>query len=203
MKSPISLLSARVKCSSSVTSLDSSLESSYSEIDFRTTQRSHLLRYSNNHEHEGETFQCQGCDFKTTQWASYMTHIKSHQSQRKTSTTFPCPDCDYKTRWKNNLQMHIKAIHKHDKGETVPCPYCDFKAKAKGNLQMHIKFCIFRKSQCHQSQPTYKMTRKKPKTIHKGYLFSCPDCDYKAQQKSHLQIHIKSIHKGETFQSKI
>ena len=79
MKSPISLLSARVKCSSSVTSQDSSLESSYSESYFRKTQRSHLLRYSNNHEHEGETFQCQGCDFKTTQWASYMTHIKSHQ----------------------------------------------------------------------------------------------------------------------------
>ena len=185
MKTPISLLSARVKCSSSVTSQYSPLESSYSEIDFRATQRSHLLRYSNNHEHEGETFQCQGCDFKTTQWASYMTHIKSHQ-KGKTSTAFPCPDCDYKTRWKNNLQMHIKAIHK---GETFPCPGCDYKATAKGNLQMHIKFCS-----------RWKNNRQMHiKAIHKGEKFQCTDCDYKATAKGNLQMHIKTIHKGETF----
>ena len=165
------------------------------DCDYKATLKGSLQRHIKSI-HKGETFQCPDCDYKATHKSNIQTHIKSiHRGE-----TFQCPECDYKTRWKSNLQMHIKAIHK---GETVPCPYCDFKAKAKGNLQMHIKFCIFRKSQCHQSQPTYKMTRKKPKTIHKGYLFSCPDCDYKAQQKSHLQIHIKSIHKGETFQSKI
>ena len=30
--------------------------------------------------------------------------------------------------------------------------------------------------------------------------FPCPDCDYKAKQKAHLQTHFKSFHKGEIFQ---
>ena len=29
--------------------------------------------------------------------------------------------------------------------------------------------------------------------------FSCPQCDYKATKKYHLQTHIKSIHEGQTF----
>ena len=37
------------------------------------------------------------------------------------------------------------------------------------------------------------------KSVHEGVKFPCQDCDYKAKRRGDLQTHIKSVHKGERF----
>ena len=36
--------------------------------------------------------------------------------------------------------------------------------------------------------------------MHEGQRFPCPQCEYKATFKGHLQTHIKSVHEGQKFE---
>ena len=51
----------------------------------------------------------------------------------------------------------------------------------------------------------YKATRKSSiqihiRSVHRGQKFPCPQCDYKATQKARVQQHIKFVHEGITHQ---
>ena len=63
-----------------------------------------------------------------------------------------------------------------------------------------------KKFQCPQCE--YKATEKGHlqrhiKSIHEGQKFPCPQCEYKAAEKGRLRKHIKAVHEGKKFQNKL
>ena len=61
---------------------------------------------------------------------------------------------------------------------------------------------MLKKHQCPQCE--YKAAQKAhlqrhKESIHEGLRFPCPHCEYKATLKESLQIHMQSVHEGQKF----
>ena len=81
---------------------------------------------------EGNTYDCQQCDYKATKISNLTQHVKSiHEGN-----TYDCKQCDYKASNRSSLSQHVKYIHE---GITYDCELCDYKATMKDNLTQHVK----------------------------------------------------------------
>ena len=58
-------------------------------------------------------FECQHCQYKTSQKSILETHIKSVHEKIK---SFQCQYCEHKTAYKSALNIHIKAIQERVTG---------------------------------------------------------------------------------------
>ncbi|CAK1600565.1 unnamed protein product [Parnassius mnemosyne] len=140
-----------------------------------------------------EIFNCDICEFKTTQKRSILAHLKAHVAKQM----YCCNNCEYKCIRKNELQRHMK-IHTGEK--PFSCNICEYRSITKFHLQTHMRIhtgekpfscniCEFRCNRKFHLQTHMKIhTGEKP--------FSCNVCEYRCITKSCLQIHMK-IHTGE------
>ena len=55
----------------------------------------------------GKKYQCDDCDYQTSQKNSLTTHKKSVHIGK----IYPCEECDYKATQKGNLTTHKNAVH--------------------------------------------------------------------------------------------
>ena len=113
------------------------------------------------------SFQCDKCDFKTTNKASLRGHIKS----RHTAAVFTtCDICGAKL--KNTPQL-IRQHHriKHDNHEMVKCEECG-KELRKIAYKKHLE------------------------QVHGERKHACQLCSYKAQTGYNLKLHISKSHLG-------
>ncbi|CAK1591993.1 unnamed protein product, partial [Parnassius mnemosyne] len=138
-------------------------------------------------------FNCDICEFKTSQKRCILAHLKAHVAKR----VYCCNNCGYKSIMKSNLHQHMK-IHTGEK--PFSCNICEYKCIQKRSLQTHMKIhtgekpfsCNICDYKCiDRSNLWYHMK------IHTGEKpFSCNICEYKCIQKRSLQTHMK-IHTGE------
>ena len=59
-------------------------------------------------------YPCDQCDYKATQKAHLLRHLKSKHEGIK----YPCDQCDFKATQKSNLLRHLKSKHE---GINYPC----------------------------------------------------------------------------------
>ena len=78
--------------------------------------------------HEGQTFKCCLCEYKTKFKYSLNIHIQSTHE----GITYQCPSCEYKATQESSLKRHMQSIHD---GKTFQCPKCEYKATQLSGLK--------------------------------------------------------------------
>ena len=86
--------------------------------------------------HDGVKFQCDQCDYKTTD-SRYLKQHKASEHEVKLTihegVRFPCDQCDYEATTSSSLKQH-----KASEGVTHPCDQCDYEATRKCSLNILI-----------------------------------------------------------------
>ncbi|CAK1591537.1 unnamed protein product [Parnassius mnemosyne] len=140
-----------------------------------------------------EIFNCDICEFKTSQKRNILAHLKAHVAKQM----YCCNNCEYKCIRKSVLQMHMK-IHTGEK--PFSCNICEYRCITKCRLQKHMKIHTGEKSfscnVCEYRCITKCNLQRHLKTHTGAKPFSCNICEYRGIRKSHLQRHMK-IHTGE------
>ncbi|CAK1600559.1 unnamed protein product [Parnassius mnemosyne] len=140
-----------------------------------------------------EIFNCDICEFKTTQQRRILAHLKAHVAKQM----YCCNNCEYKCIKKSELQTHMKI---HTGVKPFSCNICEYRCITKSSLQKHMKIHTGEKPvSCHICE--YRCITKsnflRHMKIHTGEKpFSCNICEYRCIRKSSLQTHMK-IHTGE------
>ena len=143
-----------------------------SKCDFKSKSKYYLAQHIKSI-HEGIKFQCEvmGCNYEANIRTSILKHLKSVHEDVKFK--YPCDQCGYRARQKSNLQKHTQRKHKKEaKHKKFQCEVfgCTFESDSKQGTLRHIR------------------------SIHEGVNYPCDQCEYKANQKCNLKIHIKRKH---------
>ena len=115
--------------------------------------------------HEGVTFQCEFCAYRSNKNA-----LASHTRRCHSKDLYLCDQCDYSNRLKSNLINHKKS--KHGVGEMFQCDQCDYKALQKTGLMKH-------KNALHE----------------KSRIYQCPYCAHTTHWRHCIHKHIRKVHK--------
>ena len=118
-------------------------------------------------------YECNKCDYKTTDRDSFNQHIISCVYSRHTN------DSDTE----NNSEDLIEDTN-------IKCSICEKLFKGKKGLKMHIA-----RSRCRQSESddTANLSNKNLSNSNKTY--TCDQCDYLSSQQNEINEHISLIHK--------
>ncbi|KAK5638128.1 hypothetical protein RI129_012423 [Pyrocoelia pectoralis] len=109
-------------------------------------------------------YKCPLCNYTTLLKGNMKVHQLKHSGERK----FECEHCSYKATQKSCLKTHV--LLKHSNPTKLQCTKCDYKTALKGNLKKHF-------------------------LIHSGEKnFQCPECPFRATQKSTVNTHLNLIH---------
>ena len=82
-------------------------------------------------QHEGKTYDCKECDYKTKQKGNLNVHMMAAHE----SLEFTCSMCEYKTSDKRRLSYHKQSEHE---GVKFSCNICEHKACIRSNLNTHM-----------------------------------------------------------------
>ena len=82
-------------------------------------------------QHEGKTYDCKECDYKTKQKGNLNVHMMAAHE----SLEFTCSMCEYKTSDKWRLRYHKQSEHE---GVKFSCNICEHKACIRSNLNTHM-----------------------------------------------------------------
>jgi len=147
-------------------------------------------------------YECDECDKKFNQQSKLVNHIM----YRHQGVTVPCNECDFKASSMEKLKRHTTTIHE---GVSYPCNQCSFQSSRKESLKNHTKnvhekqkyFCDACPKVCRtpKSLQNHKILKHKincdikPK-IPKSNGFNCTKCDYHAQKRIHIKLHVEYKH---------
>ena len=108
---------------------------------------------------------------------------------------FMCKLCEYTTLHSGSLNMHIDS--KHKTGTIHECTYCSEKFNVKRNLKSHMKVKHGNGHECDQCdlsfahQTTLRIHKERK---HQDKTYFCKECDFKANYKQQIDMHIDAIH---------
>ena len=147
--------------------------------------------------HLDRTHICDDCGLSFKTEMALNSHKLSHLEK-----TFNCtvPGCDKKFSGKKAIREHIK--NSHVKSETFTCDQCPKEFKQRNNLNNHINIHHLGKIKIHRCtfcdyEANYKETLKLHiDTIHKGIMFRCdfPGCTKEMNRKGNLDVHKYNSH---------
>lgn len=136
-----------------------------------TANRRYRLSYHINSKHtKSHWFECNNCDYKTTDSSSLRRHQKvihcDLQQPDAAAALFNCPYCEFRTFSELALQRH--RVSKH--GPIIQyCNHCSYQTKDKSNFRKHM-------------------------FIHGDKPRKCTKCDYQCVSPYQLQRHYRKIH---------
>ena len=82
--------------------------------------------------HEGITYPCGKCDYRSTTKG----HLKTHQQSIHDKIKYPCGSCDYKASEKRSLLQHQESVHN---GRKYDCTLCSLQFNHRQSLRTHCK----------------------------------------------------------------
>ena len=141
-------------------------------------------------------YPCKFCNKEYRSTKSLKEHTESvHEGKTRNCTI---DNCDFTATRRDHLRFHIRSAHFN---EQTQCNLCDYQAKHKGHLTEHVL-------NVHDEGATYNcsiqncdFTANKRRSlrihinsVHLNHWHSCNLCDYKSAMKSHLTEHIKYMH---------
>ncbi|CAK1591776.1 unnamed protein product [Parnassius mnemosyne] len=145
-----------------------------------------------------DMFNCDICEFKTSQKRCILAHIKVHVAKQ----VYCCNNCDYKCTDKTNFRRHMI---KHTGQKPYSCHICERRCITKSDLQRHMKIHTGEKPySCHicEYKCIIKSGLQTHMKIHTGEKpYSCHICDYRCITKGNLQYHIIKKHSKEKSNS--
>lgn len=135
-------------------------------------------------------YECSLCNYKTLLKGNMKLHQLKHSGERK----FECEHCSYKATQKSCLKTHV--LLKHSNPTKLHCTKCEYKTALKGNLRKHSLIHSGEKSfQCPECP--FRATQKSTVNTHLNVIhfkskdmFKCPYCDYETLLKGNLKVHV-------------
>ena len=123
---------------------------------------------------QGDPFQCDQCDYKTSKTSNLKRHRDLHSM-----AMFTCNECKFETKRRDNLKRHIESKHKFIKINPatkkqpvmLACDSCEYKTIKKNHLTRHTS------------------------AKHSKILYSCRQCNFASNRKDSLKRHEQLIHK--------
>jgi len=158
-------------------------------------------------QHPGKNiYICQNCDYKT----NYLTHLNNHHDSKHAKKEFQCSHCSFVTTWNTSFSTHMRLNHKIFKRKSKNSKngkLIQNKKKLKSEESIRkkelekLQFFYLSNNctpkDCPDCEKTFSNTtnmRTHYNSVHRGIVFPCDHCDYKATQKGHLKAHIQSLH---------
>ncbi|WAR25293.1 ZN345-like protein [Mya arenaria] len=157
-------------------------------------------------------FFCGQCSFKSKRQASFIKHMKFHDTHPDLKL-FRCDVCDFSTVRQSVLCRH-KLVHEDD---LLRCDQCSYMTNSTVRLDDHVgkrhpstsrenKGLLqpLRCNQCNYStlSKTKLMMHMKGHTVvarvqGKGKMFQCDRCTFEASRRMNLLRHMETVHGGE------
>ncbi|XP_006811197.1 zinc finger protein 711-like [Saccoglossus kowalevskii] len=147
-------------------------------------------------------FFCKSCNVKFADQLGMTKHITDvHQSGM-----FQCPFCEKLIAFADQLERHSykcklkkKKLEKEQKQlqKTTETHKCPKTCKDKSALRDHVTVnAASRNFICEVCGKDYKNQRSllKHREVHRGKMFSCQECNYKAPIKSYIEVHVRRSH---------
>ena len=177
--------------------------------DYESKSKQYFMRHEQVN-HSRSKIVCGQCSFSTKQITSLKYHVKSaHEGVR-----WACDVCDHKFNSPSVLRLHKGREHGQQL-YTRSCTICDFivetkdnqktRAKINNHMDMIHREIVYKCEECSYTTKSNK-NMKSHTGKHKNRLkstFVCDQCSYTSKQKGHLDIHVRSKHKGEVLKCDI
>ena len=179
------------------------------KCDYESKSKQHFMRHK-RHSHSRPKIVCGQCAFST----KVLTHLKYHVKSAHEGVRWTCDACDRKFNSPAVLKLHRGKEH-DKKLYTSSCTVCDFVVETKFNpktkAQMNNHMDMIHRDniyKCEKCSYTTKINNsmKSHLASHKNRensSFVCDQCSYTSKQKGHLDIHVRSKHKGEVLKCEI
>merc|ERR1712096_139975 len=100
------------------------------ECDFTTHNNFNMVQHKE--EHQGITYPCEICDYKTT----VRRYLNYHFRRNHGNERHACEQCDFVGKLPRCLKDHINIVHL---GIRFPCPDCEYVGKKRDYLNDHVK----------------------------------------------------------------
>lgn len=85
--------------------------------------------------HEGKTYECNKCDYKTKTSTCLYSHLRTHSDIKPHS----CKLCSKQFRKPSILKRHVKAMHNKRRTKTFPCEVCWQMFYNKADVKTHMR----------------------------------------------------------------
>ena len=117
--------------------------------------------------HAGVTYNCNTCQYRSSEKSYLAVHIKSVHLKEKPYT---CGICDFAASVRCNLSHHVKNVHQ--KSEKIICTECNISIQKK-NMPRHMK------------------------KLHSGEQspYHCEFCIFQTVHRYSLKMHVQNVHK--------
>ena len=160
------------------------------------------------------------CDYKATQRSQLRIHIQSiHDGKR-----YKCELCNKEYTSKGNLQAHKKSDHKTERKSTkyniaknelvltsensenkYVTSLQDSGFEDSSKIRTYAKNVDTNVIKIYENNSRSASNSEINSAVNSNFKFSCifMHCDYKATQRSQLEIHIQSVHDGKRYQCEV
>ena len=179
------------------------------KCDYESKSKQYLMIHKRNNHSRPKTV-CGQCSFSTRE----LTHLKYHVKSAHEGVRWTCDACDRKFNTPGELRLHRRKEH-DQKLFTRSCTVCDFvietkcNNKAKAQMDNHMDMIhrdnIYKCEECSYTTKSNNSMKRHTsrRKIRENSSFVCDQCSYTSKQKGHLDIHVRSKHKGEVLKCEI
>ena len=156
------------------------------------------FRLHKKEQHKMRIYKCQDCDFACNLKNTFKSHRSSNHDIRR---SLSCDECDYTCGRRDTLKMH--KVRKHgevpaEKGEIEPkiqCAECTYSGFQRHFVLHRRKHKIFSCADCDFKANYIDMQNHRGK-VHDERRYPCKLCDYRGLRKPRLDRHIKAKHEN-------
>ena len=199
----------------------SSLEYNCNQCQYKNQiQNDNILDYTifishklYEHGNQMNLFQCDKCDYKTTNENNYKKHkcvnkraggIKKRKRERLPlpKDFKKCNLCDYapKKISRVGMKVHMESVHL---GIKHYCKECDFVGSTRANIFKHMRAVHegrkFKCDECEFTSHIKKVVSNHKAYTHEGISHKCSICDYVGKSAIQLVVHTRWSHEERKF----
>ncbi|CAH0549213.1 unnamed protein product [Brassicogethes aeneus] len=185
------------------------------QCDYKTADRCHLKRHSNNIHEKKNYLKCNFCEYTTPLLVYLNEHkLRKHKGENEveiTSKIYRCIKCEYSTVRKSHYENHVKVCLKLKNVEWYKCHICQYKTIRKFDLRTHLKKhdeikklkCLFCNYKCNIKQhlDNHILTKhldllnESNINLITSKFHTCEHCNYKTTGANGLKKHINNNHR--------
>ena len=123
---------------------------------------------------EQKVYKCRMCSSISSTKVANLNHMSEEHGIK----IYSCEECDFVSKYYASLKMHKEKRHGF-LHRNFPCNLCKYKARSEERLRAH------KKTKCFEKIPEDESS---------GSVVSCKECNFTSRAKSHLKIHMSTLH---------
>jgi KRAB domain-containing zinc finger protein len=159
--------------------------------------KSYLSRHVSREHTRDKVYNCDQCNYETTQCTAFKEHVRTHTGERP----YACHVCTKTFIRSSHMKKHIKEVHIGEKN--IFCELCPKTYKTQDQLNQHMVTHTGEKNfHCDVCPKSFglRSTLANHKRLHTGERpWACDECGLTFSQRGHLYSHKKSHNKNREY----